>query len=344
MKIIKNKTDRLYIGLSFLLIGLILYSATIGRYSVDIEKVFLIIIDNVSEIKNSSWNTIEERIVELIRMPRILAAVIIGAGLSVSGVAAQGLFRNPLVDSGIIGVTSGAAFGGTLAILLFSNTYITLGLSFGFGMLSIIAVMMLSRVNGRVSILSLVLVGVVVSTFFGAAISIVKLVADPFSKLPAITYWLMGSLSAIGYKELLILCLTTGPAALIIYGLRYQLNVISMGESRAVSIGVPYSKIRWLLLISMALVSSGVVATAGAIGWVGLIIPHIARFFVGANHTKLIPISALIGGMFLLVIDDSARAISDAEIPIGIMTALIGVPLFAFILRKTQKNNGWAND
>ncbi|AZL83556.1 iron ABC transporter permease (plasmid) [Aliivibrio salmonicida] len=336
--------DKCILGLIGILVMLTFYSATLGRYDITFDKVIMILLDNVISSSDITWSTIESRVVELIRMPRILAAILIGIGLSVSGVAAQALFRNPLVDSTIIGVTSGAAFGGTLAILLFESTIMTVLLSFIFGMLSVFAVMLLARINGRTSVLTLVLVGVIISTFFGAAISIVKLLADPFSKLPSITYWLMGSLSAVSYDSLVILLLTVLPSSIIIYLLRYQMNIVSMGEERASALGTPFNKVRWIVLIAMAVISSGVVATAGAIGWVGLIIPHVARFLVGANHIRLIPTAALIGGIFMLAIDNAARTMSDAEIPIGIMTSLIGVPLFAFILRRSQSNSGWNND
>ncbi|BDU37833.1 FecCD family ABC transporter permease [Vibrio nigripulchritudo] len=336
--------DKAIYALLIALFFLTLYSATLGRYEISLSKVMFILLDNLVASIDVDWSPIEQRIVELIRMPRILAAILIGVGLAVSGVAAQGLFRNPLVDSSIIGVTSGAAFGGTLAILLFENTLITLLLAFVFGMLSVFAVMLLARVNGRTSVLSLVLVGVIISTFFGAAISIIKLLADPFSKLPSITYWLMGSIASVGYDSLALLAITVIPASIMIYLLRYQMNIISMGEERAKALGSPFNKIRWIILVAMAVISSGVVATAGAIGWVGLIIPHIARFLAGANHIRLIPVSGLIGAIFMLVIDNTARTASDAEIPIGIMTSLIGVPLFAFILRKAHSNSGWNND
>ena len=336
--------DRVFYILLSVLLLLALFSASLGRYTISVSKVFGILLNLPLLDEIQQWTSIEQRIVLWIRLPRILAAILIGLGLAVSGASAQGLFCNPLVDSGIIGVTSGAAFGGTLAILLFESSLLTLVFAFAFGMLSILAVMLLARINGRMSVLSLVLVGVIVSTFFGSAISIIKLLADPFAKLPSITYWLMGSIASVGYSSLVPLTVSVLPASLLLYSLRNQLNVVSLGEERARALGIPFAKVSWLLLVAMALISAGVVATAGSIGWLGLIVPHIARFWVGANHVRLLPVAALIGAIFMLSIDDIARTATETEIPIGIVTSLVGVPVFAVIMRRAKnERSGWTH-
>ena len=322
-----------------LLILFILYSVTIGRYGLTVPDVAAILFDNIVPNANPGWTDVQASVVEMVRLPRILAAVLVGFGLSVSGAALQGLFRNPLVDPGIVGVTAGAGFGGTLAILLDINGAGLLALSFLCGIGSVIVVRALATVKGRTSILTLVLAGVVVSAFFEAAISIAKLLADPHQKLPAITYWLMGSLASTSYWDLLLLGIAIIPAALVIYLLRFQINIVSLGEDKARALGSPVALVRWT-----ACISAGVVATSGMIGWVGLIVPHVARVLVGADHRRLLPVAGLLGGIYMLGVDNVARTASVAEIPIGIITALVGVPVFAVILRRVHSKGGWRDD
>ena len=207
--------------------------------------------------------------------------MLLGFGLAISGAALQGLFRNPLVDPGIIGVTSGSGFGGTLAILLGIGGAGLVGIAFGFGVGSILLVKFLATVRGRTSMLTLVLAGVIVSAFFSAAISIAKLLADPFQKLPAITYWLMGSIASTDYADLGMICLAVGPAAVLIYLLRFQINILSLGEERARALGSRVGLVQWAILLATALISAGIVATSGIIGWVGLVIPHVGRALAG---------------------------------------------------------------
>ncbi len=330
--------------LVLVLVASILYSVTIGRYDLSIRDVAHILIDNVHPLVTPYWDPVHEVVVEQVRLPRIMVAVVIGFGLSVSGAALQGLFRNPLVDPGIIGVTSGAGFGGTLAILLGLQGYLLLGLAFVFGLGSILLVKLLSTVRGRTSMLTLVLAGVVISAFFAAAISIAKLLADPFQKLPAITYWLMGSIASSNYVDLLLVSAAVVPSAVAIYLLRFQINIMSLGEEKARALGTNVVLVQWIVLLTSALISAGVVATSGIIGWVGLVIPHIARGLVGADHQRLLPVSGTLGAIYLLTVDNLARTVSTAEIPLGIITALIGVPIFAVILRRLHTKGGWAGD
>lgn len=327
-----------------LLVFSVLYSVTIGRYELSVLDVAYILIDNIHPLVTPYWEPVQEVVVEQVRLPRIIAAVIIGFGLSVSGAALQGLFRNPLVDPGIIGVTSGAGFGGTLAILIGLQGYLLLGMAFLFGIGSILLVKMLSTVRGRTSMLTLVLAGVVISAFFQAAISIAKLLADPFQKLPAITYWLMGSIASSNYSDVLLIAVAVAPSAIVIYLLRFQINVMSLGEEKARALGTNVVLVQWIILLASALISAGVVASSGIIGWVGLVIPHLARALVGADHRRLLPVSGVIGAIYLLMVDNLARTVTSAEIPLGIITALIGVPIFAVVLRRLHAKGGWATD
>ena len=330
--------------LAILLLVAMTWSVTLGRYSISMIDVWSILLHNVVPVPDHAWTDTEANVVQLVRLPRILAAVLVGAGLAMSGTALQGMFRNPLVDPGVIGVTSGAAFGGTLAILLVGGGYIALGSGFAFGVASMFIVQFLARMRGRTSILTLVLAGVIVSAFFEAAISIIKLLADPHEKLPQITYWLMGSIASTSYSDLLLLSLAIIPAMVVIFLLRFQLNILSLGEDKARALGTPIELVHWLILFSVTVISAGVVATSGIIGWVGLVIPHVGRALVGAEHRRLLPVTALLGGLYMLLVDDIARTVTTSEIPIGIITALIGVPVFAIVLKRLQNSSGWSND
>ncbi|HVY99031.1 MAG TPA: iron ABC transporter permease [Dongiaceae bacterium] len=331
-------------ALTVLLVFSVIYSVTLGRYGVSMTHAWLILWSHVVPVADPTWTAVDANVVEAIRLPRILAALLVGAGLAISGAALQGLFRNPLVDPGIIGVTAGAGFGGTLAILLVGGGTLVMGAAFGFGIGSLLVVRLLASVKGRTSTLTFVLAGVIVSAFFEAAISIVKLLADPHQKLPAITYWLMGSIAATGYDDLALLALAILPPSLLIFLLRYQINILSLGEEKARALGSPIERVQWMIYAAVACISAGIVATSGIVGWVGLVIPHVARALVGPDHARLLPVAALLGAVYLLLVDDIARTATVAELPIGIITALIGVPVFALILRRVQSKSGWAHD
>ena len=332
----------LYLTLSIGLILTILVSLGQGRYEITFYSVVSILLENGISI-TESWKSVDERIVELIRLPRIIVAGIAGAGLAVAGAALQGIFKNPLVGPQIIGVSSGAAFGGAFAILVSESQILLVSLAFLFGLLAIALVYTVSRQHGRSSILMLVLSGIVISAFFSALVSLTKFVADPDDKLPAIVFWLMGSFASSSYEKVLLI----GPPIFfgigVIYLLRFQLNLLSLGDEQAQSLGIEVEKIRWIVLIAIALVSAAVVATAGVIGWVGLVIPHFARMLCGPDHKVLVPVSALVGAIYLIHVDTVARTISPAEIPVGIITALIGAPIFAYLLRKAS-DKGWSSE
>lgn len=330
-------------SLLLLLLGVtILASLGIGRFSVPVDHVAGILLTNVMPIK-PSWTPVEERVVELIRLPRILIAGLAGAGLAVAGAALQGVFRNPLVGPQIIGVTSGAAFGGAFAILVSESQVLLIGAAFGFGMLAMLVVYTISRQQGRASILMLVLSGIVTSAFFSALVSVTKFVADPDDKLPAIVFWLLGSFASASYDKVLLVGAPVAVGALVVYLMRFQINVLSLGDEEAVSLGLKVERTRWIILVAVALISAAVVAAAGIVGWVGLVIPHITRMLTGPNHQIMIPSAALIGAIYLIHVDNVARASIAAEIPVGIITALLGAPVFAYLLRRAA-NKGWSSE
>ncbi|AGT10818.1 ABC-type Fe3+-siderophore transport system, permease component (plasmid) [Paracoccus aminophilus JCM 7686] len=319
-----------------LLLGLAaIASLGIGRFDLSFLRVV--------EILASPWiapsvpvSPAEWSVVVVVRLPRIVMAVLAGAGLAVAGAALQGVFRNPLVGPQVVGVTSGAAFGGTLAILFGWQQAGLIGAAFAFGLLALVTVWLMSELVAKNNILVLVLAGVIVSGFFGALVSLVQFLADSQDKLPVIVFWLLGSFAtANGAKALLL----TGPVLVcgtLLMLLRWRINLLAMGDEDARALGVPVTALRWFLLVLTALLVSSQVAVSGMIGWVGLVVPHLARMLVGADHRRLLPASALLGGLFLLMVDNLARSLSSSEIPLGILTALIGTPVFALLLWRNR--------
>ncbi len=334
-----NRLWLVWIILPVILILAALVSLGVGRFHIQTAKVAGLLASHFVNLE-SFWSETDARVVELIRLPRIIMAVAAGAGLAMAGASLQGIFRNPLVGPQIIGVSSGASFGGVLAILLAESQILTISFSFAFGLGAMFIVYAMSRVGGRSPVLMLVLAGVVTSAFFSALVSMIKYVADPYDKLPAIVFWLMGSLATVTHQKVLISCLPVLAAGTVIYLMRFRINVLSLGDEEAEALGIRVELTRWAVLVCATMVTSALVAVCGVIGWVGLVVPHIARMLVGPDHRVLLPASALLGGIYLLVIDGLARALTPAEIPIGIITAVIGAPVFGVLLKKTQ-GKGW---
>jgi iron complex transport system permease protein len=318
---------------------LVLMSLAVGRYNVEFGHVIGILLSHLWPLE-PTWTETEQRVVDLIRMPRVLAAGFAGAGLAIAGAALQGTFRNPLVGPEIIGVSAGAGFGGSLAILALDSPYATVACAFVGGMVAITVVYFLSQIGRRTPILMLVLCGVITGAFFSALISLVKYVADPQNKLPAIVYWLMGSFASVDGQKVFLVLIPVAIGGLLLYRLRFRINVLSAGDEEAQALGVPVARTRWIVLAAVALISAAVVAVAGVVGWVGLVVPHFARIIVGPDHKSLLPASAVVGAFYLIAIDDIARTATAAEIPLGIITAIIGAPIFALLLVRSQAA-GW---
>lgn len=287
-----------------------------------------------------TWPDTMETVIFDVRLPRALAAMLVGAGLSVSGASFQGLFKNPLVSPQILGVASGAGFGAALVMLLSDNlVYVQLA-AFSFGLFAVICTYMISKIYKTRPVLTLVLAGIVVGAFFQALTSMIKYIADPWNKLPAITFWLMGSFNAISLRDLAIVgpIMLAGILALML--LRWRINVLSLGEEEARSMGVNTEQLRMFIILAATVVTASSVCVSGIIGWVGLIIPHVGRMLVGPDHTRLLPATFMLGASYLLIIDNLSRSMFSAEIPIGILTAILGAPFFAYILRNPKA--GWS--
>ncbi|MEQ1408366.1 iron ABC transporter permease [Neorhizobium sp. Rsf11] len=307
-------------------------SLCVGRFSVPagraLELIWLGIINPARELAS-----IDERIVLLVRAPRVVLAALAGAGLAVAGAALQGVFRNPLVSPDILGISQGAAFGGALAIMLGIWGFPLIAMVFVFGMAALILVGMLSRINGRTETVTVILSGLVISSMFSAVVSLLQFVADPNTSLPAIVYWLMGSFATATWERTLIAAPGLILGAVLLWMLRFRLNILSLDEAEAQSLGANTTRERWLVFGLIAVIVGSQVAVSGIIGWIGIVIPHAARLLVGHDHRALLPASVVLGAGFMVIIDTLARTATAAEIPLGVITALVGAPIFAVLLR-----------
>jgi iron complex transport system permease protein len=316
-------------------LALLCASLIVGRFPVAPADVAHILWSQIFPIAHD-WPASAETIVMQIRLPRSILAMFVGAGLSVSGAAYQGMFRNPLVSPDILGVTAASGFGAAVALLLSRNALELQFIAFAFGIAGVVLTYLLARIHRATPVLMLVLSGVVVAAFFSALLSGTKYVADPESKLPAITYWLLGSLNGASTRSLAVALppIAAGSAGLMF--VRWQLNVLAMGDDEARSLGVRTELLKVGVIVCTTLITAASVAVCGVVGWVGLVIPHLGRMLVGPDHRALLPASFSLGATYLLLIDDVARTATAGEIPLGILTALIGAPCFAYLLRKTR--------
>jgi iron complex transport system permease protein len=314
-------------------------SLFLGRYIISPKVVFFILLDSLSNSRSSLYE-IEASIVLGIRLPRTILSMLIGAGLAVSGSTFQGLFRNPLVSPDVLGVSSGAGFGAALGILTTGISGISSISAFAFGILSVFLTYMLAKTRKEVSVMSLVLAGMIVSSIFNSLISMVKYVADPYDKLPAITYWLMGSFSKATFDSLKAVFLPIAAGIVILLLLRWRINILSLGDEEAYSLGINPKRIRLAAIAISTIVTAASVTVVGVVGWVGLVIPHISRQIVSVDHRYLLPASCILGAIFLTLVDIIARTLMSAEIPIGVLTAFVGAPFFAFLLKIVKKGKG----
>ncbi|NDL63455.1 FecCD family ABC transporter permease [Acerihabitans arboris] len=281
--------------------------------------------------------SLENQVIWAIRMPRILTACLAGGALALCGATLQGIFHNPLVDPHIIGVSAGAAFGGTLAILLGLAPPLLLASTFCFGLLALLLVYLIAATLGRENRLMLILAGIILGGFFAALVSLLQYLADTEEKLPSIVFWLLGSFATANWHKLLMLFVPAVCAGGLLYRLRWRVNILSLGDADARALGMPVVNLRRLTLVLCAVLTAAQVAVSGSIGWIGLVIPHLARMLVGADHRRLLPTAFWLGGAFMVLVDDLARTLSEAEIPLGILTALLGAPLFAWQLIRDSR-------
>jgi len=284
--------------------------------------------------------TSAETLLLQVRLPRILAALLIGSAFGGTGAAFQGIFKNPMVDSNILGVTSGAGFGAALALLLTGSRPLAGLAAFVFGMAAVLLAHAGARSHGGGShTLMLTLSGILIGSFFAALTSLVKILADPLSELPAITFWLLGGLSDVTWRNLPMLLIITVLGSAFLIAIRWQLNVLSLGDREAAALGLSTRQIKLAVIAVATLMTAAAVAVGGVIGWVGLVIPHAGRMLVGPDHRRLLPVSLSLGAAFLLTIDTLARTALPREVPLGVFTGLVGVPVLFVLLRRAKV--GW---
>lgn len=320
--------------------GLIIGSAVIALAAIGMGRFSMSIPQTLATLFPGSFPEIEvtqtmRNVIFNIRLPRVLLSLLAGAGLSVAGASFQGLFSNPLATPDTLGVATGASFGAALGILLGCNMFMTQVCALMMGMLAVAIVYTVSRVRGGTNMVMIILGGMVVSSLFSALVSMIKYVADPQDVLPAITFWLMGSLSATNFQTLLLGAPFILAGTAMIFVLRWRLNVLSLNEDEAYTLGVNVNLLRLLVILASTMITASVVSMCGLIGWVGLLIPHISRMLFGNDNRCVIPASIGLGAIFMLLIDTLARTVSASEIPVSILTAVIGAPVFIILLRRT---------
>ena len=325
------------IGIFLTLIAVILASFAMGKYPITPPEL-------ITTLWNFFFNP-EAADVQMqtallnIRLPRILVVLMVGAALSAAGAAYQGMFKNPLVSPDLLGASAGASFGACAALLLNMPSAMVQIFAFAGGMIAVGCVIWLNRVIKYDELLGLVLGGILISTLFQSGVSLVKFMADSNDKLPELTFWLMGGFSRVDQYDVFAITIPMLAGFAILMLERWKLNALSFGEEEAKSLGINVTRVRVVVIFASTLIVSISVAVSGVVGWVGLVIPHLARALVGPNYRALIPASMVIGAIYLLLVDDVCRMLLSLEIPIGILTAIIGVPFFIVIFKHNMK--GW---
>lgn len=330
----RRATLRIWI-LAAALISVFLFSFVLGRYDVPLLDVIRILIDHVIPLENTWARNMEIAVIN-IRLPRILLVCMVGCCLSLAGASYQSVFQNPMAAPDILGASSGACFGAALAILLSWGQHGTVISAFAFSLLTVALVYLIGRrARGR-EVVNILLAGVMISSLFSAGTSYIKLVADPSNQLPEITYWLMGSFSGAKMGDVTFALFPMLLGALPLLLLRWRINILSVGDDEAKTMGVNTRRLRLLVILCATLMTASSVAVSGMIGWVGLVIPHLCRKLVGNDCRKLLPASMLFGALFLLLVDNVSRNLLLTEIPIGILTAFVGAPFFIYLMTKKE--------
>lgn len=314
-------------------------SFTLGKYDMNLKELICTMyyhFADPSKIIDKNMETVLFNI----RIPRVIVVLMVGAGLSIAGASYQGMFKNPLVSPDILGASAGAGFGASIA-LLFSQSMATVQIcSFCGGILAVVMATQVNKVMKYDPILALVLGGILIRTLFTSGLSIIKFLADTDDQLPAITFWLMGSFASTNKSDILAVFIPTVISFAMLFALRWKLNVLSFGEEEAKSMGINTKRIRRWVIVASTLITASSISVCGMIGWIGLVVPHLSRSLVGPNYKILVPVCGIIGASFLLVVDNIARCAWVVELPIGILTSLMGVPFFIIIFKR--KTKGWA--
>ena len=329
----------IHLILALVLVAAMLWSLCVGKYEVrvgdNIKIIFASLLGDTSQ-----WPSMTVNVVMKLRLPRILAAVIVGSCLSVSGAAYQGIFRNPLVSPDFLGVSSGACIGAAVAILLAQSAAIIQVFAFLGGCIAVALTTMIPKLMRSSSNIMLVLSGIIVGGLMSSIMGMIKYWADPDTQLAAITYWQMGSLSYITYNTLLSIAVPVIVCTAVLLLLGFRIDILSLGETDAKTLGADVEKIRGVAIICATLLTASSVCIAGTIGWIGLVIPHFGRMLVGSENKRLLPAACLIGAIFLLVVDTVTRTVGAAELPLSILTGVIGAPFYAWLLYRQRARVG----
>ncbi|MCL1885469.1 MAG: iron ABC transporter permease [Dehalococcoidia bacterium] len=343
------------LGLGILLVAIIILSFFWGRYPISPPDLFKITISQISRtiqdlFRNilhidvvflnieKTWSDQMESIVLRVRFPRIMLASLVGCSLSAAGASYQGVFQNPMAAPDILGAAAGAAFGAALAIFTGQSSMTIMLSAFVFGLLTVALVFLISHKTRGKQVIGLILAGIMVGSLFSAGISYIKLIADTSNQLPNITYWLMGSLNGATNNKLLLALIPMSIGLLPLLMLRWRINVLTLGDEEAKTMGINASRFRIIIIVLATLLTAASVAVTGMIGWVGLVVPHLARRLVGNNFKYLMPASMLFGASFLLLVDNISRNLTETEIPIGILTAFIGAPFFVYLITRKEES------
>ena len=331
-----RRPGRMLLLLAAVLLLVFLASFSLGRYGVPVKEVMRILVGRVVPLTNT-WTPQMETAVINIRLPRILIACLVGCSLSAAGAAYQGVFQNPMASPDLLGASSGAAFGAALAILFGAASRMITVSAFVFSIITVLLVFFIAGRAPGLRVVNLILAGIMIGSLFSAATSYIKLVADPSNQLPAITYWLMGSLSGSKMQTVLYASVPMVLGLIPLFLLRWRINILTLGDEEARALGVNTNVLRLLVIVCSTLITAASISVGGMIGWVGLEIPHLSRKLVGSNYRYLMPASMLAGAAFLLLVDDVSRNLLAVEIPIGILTAFIGAPFFLYLICRREK-------
>ncbi|MFD4351372.1 FecCD family ABC transporter permease [Nocardia sp. NPDC058518] len=330
------------VALMIVLVVVAITALAVGRYYVPPNEVARLLLGQVLPLRET-WLPQERSVVFDIRLPRVLLSMVIGAGLALTGAVMQAVFQNPLASAQVLGVSSGASFGGVLMLFGGVSGGYLVGGAFTGGVLALVLVLLIARAAPGSPLLMIILGGTVVGAMFQAMVSFVTYIADPQQQLPSIVFWLLGSLATATYGKVLIASVPIAIGASVVIALRWRLNILAMGDEDAVSLGLKPTRMRLLLLGCVALITAGAVSVAGVVSWVGLMVPHLVRMMVGTDNRIVVPMSALLGASYLTLIDTLSRILSTAEIPIGILTAMIGAPFFVLLLIRNRRQL-WGSD
>jgi len=339
-KTFQNKAKSVY-GLVFLVLLLVLgftflVSLTVGRYGISLLDSIKILISKIYPIAQT-WDSTTESVIFTLRLPRTLAACVVGAALAVSGSAYQSMFKNPMVSPDILGVSSGATVGASLAILFGLDSGWIQVFAFAGGIIAVGLTTSVPFIMRSQSIIMLVLAGIIVGGLMSSIMGIIKYVAEPTTALAQMTYWAMGSFGKIYLEDLNTVLLPILLSIAVLYLIRFQLNVLSLGDQEAKTLGVNVGRIRAIIIIAATLATASAVSLAGTIGWVGLVIPHLARILIGSDNRITIPVTIILGSSFMILVDTLARTVTTQDLPISIITGLVGAPFFFFLLLRQRR-------